>query len=80
MGNLNITGLTSNILNIGTLNLELSLAGGIIFALILFFILLIIAGFVVYKLIDNFEDKDRDNNEDRIIGENRGIAQINIDQ
>jgi len=80
MGNLNITGLTSSILNIGTLNLELSLAGGIIFALILFFILLIIAGFVVYKLIDNFEDKDRDNNEDRIIGENRGIAQINIDQ
>ena len=80
MGNLNITGLTSSILNIGTLNLELSLAGGIIFALILFFILLIIAGFVVYKLIDNFEDKDRDKNEDRIIGENRGIAQINIDQ
>ena len=81
MGNFSLLGLATADFSIASLSLELSITGGVIVGLIGLFILLIIAGFLVFKLINKFsKDEDKDDEEDRIIGENTGIAQIKIDK
>ncbi len=77
MGTFNVLGLATANFNIATLSLEISLAGGIIIGLVVLFLILVIAGFLIFKLINY--DKDKDIDEDRILGENQGISQKKID-
>ena len=75
MGSLNVVGLTSSSLNIGFLSAEIAPACGIIFGIIILFILIIIAGFLLFKYVKKFPNYD----EDRAIGFNQGIAKQKLD-
>ena len=75
MGSLNLIGLTSSSLNIGFLSAEIAPTCGIIFGILIIFILVIIAGFLVFKYIKNIPEYD----EDRAIGVNKGIAKQKLD-
>ena len=74
MGTISLSGLTSNTLNIASLSLEISLAGGIIIGIAL--ILIVIAGFLILQYISDSSEND---DEDRSIGVNKGIARIKLD-
>ena len=69
MGSLNIIGLCTSKLTIDFLSAQLTPLGGIILVL-----LIIIAGFLIFKYTRNFHEY----NEDRTIGTNQGIVKKKI--
>jgi hypothetical protein len=69
MGSLNIIGLSTSKLSIGFLSAQITPVGGIIL-----FLLIIIAGFLIFKYSKNLHEY----NEDRTIGTNQGIAKKKI--
>ena len=69
MGSLDIIGLTSSKLSIGFLSAQITPIGGIIL-----FLLIIIAGFLIFKYSNNVHE----HNEDRTIGANQGIVNKKI--
>lgn len=78
MGTLDIIGLVTADFNIASLSLQISTAGGIVIGIVVFFLLLVIAGFLIFKYI-NKSNEDEDIDEDRILGENKGISQKKVD-
>lgn len=78
MGTLDIIGLVTADFNIASLSLQISAAGGIVIGIVVFFLLLVIAGFLIFKYI-NKSNEDEDIDEDRILGENKGISQKKVD-
>ena len=78
MGTLDIIGLVTADFNIASLSLQISTAGGIVIGIVVFFLLLVIAGFLIFKYI-NKSNEDEDIDEDRILGENKGISKKKVD-
>jgi uncharacterized protein YpmB len=77
MGNFNIIGLTTAEFQVASMNAEISILGGSIIGISIF-LLIIIAGFLIFKMSKNPKEYDTDD-EDRIIGANKGISKNKID-
>lgn len=75
MGAFNFAGMSSAQTSIILASGELSLFGGIIFGIVIFLILIVIAGFLILEYRRNNYVKE----EDRSIGLNKGIAKNKLD-
>ena len=70
MGNFSGYSILSNGMNIFKFSAEISSAGGIVFGIGIFFILLIIAGFLIFNMLKNPSILDEDSN----LGIQKGIV------
>lgn len=78
MGAFNIIGLSTTEFSIASATAEISTIAGVFGLAIIFFVLLIIGGFIIYKMLTDRNER-KENDEDRTIGDNKGVAKSKRD-